>query len=51
MLTLDRPNLDWTLLAGGLGVEAARATTLDDLGRQLQRAFSRRGPYLIELVL
>ena len=51
MLTLDRPNLDWTLLAGGLGVEAARSTTLDDLGRQFQRAFSRRGPYLIELVL
>jgi acetolactate synthase-1/2/3 large subunit len=51
MLTLDRPDLDWTALAAGLGVEAARSATLDDLGRQLQRAFSRRGPCLIELAL
>ena len=51
MLTLDRPHLDWTALAQGLGVEAARAETLDALARALRRAFSRRGPYLIELVI
>jgi acetolactate synthase-1/2/3 large subunit len=50
MLTLDRPNLDWVALARGHGVEAARADTLDALAEKLQRAFSRRGPYLIELV-
>lgn len=51
MLTLDRPHLDWVALSRGQGVEAARATTLDALGRQLKRAFARRGPYLIELVM
>lgn len=50
MLTLDRPDLDWVALARGHGVEGSRATTLDELGAQLKRAFSRRGPYLIELV-
>jgi len=51
MLTLDRPDLDWVALARGHGVEGSRATTLDELGEQLKRAFSRRGPYLIELVI
>ncbi len=50
MLTLDRPDLDWVALARGHGVEAARATTLDELGDRLKRAFSRRGPYVIELI-
>ncbi len=51
MLTLDRPHLDWTALARGQGVEAARAQTLDELAQHLRRGFSRRGPYLIELVI
>jgi acetolactate synthase-1/2/3 large subunit len=51
MLTLDRPHLDWVALARGHGVEAARALTLEELAQQLGRAFSRRGPFLIELVL
>lgn len=51
MLTLDRPDLDWVALARGHGVEAAQAATLDELGAQLKRAFSRRGPYVIELVI
>ena len=51
MLTLDRPILDWTALARGQGVEAARAETLDEFAQQLKRAFARKGPYLIELVM
>jgi len=51
MLTLDRPYLDWVALARGHGVEAARALTLEELAQQLGRAFSRHGPFLIELVL
>ena len=51
MLTLDRPFLDWTALARGQGVEAGRAETLEQFSEQLRRAFSRRGPYLIELVI
>ena len=51
MLTLDRPSLDWVSLARGHGVEAGRAQKLDELAEQMKRAFSRRGPYLIELVI
>jgi acetolactate synthase I/II/III large subunit len=50
MLTLDRPSLDWVALARGHGLEASRATTLEEFARELQRAFARRGPCLIELV-
>jgi acetolactate synthase-1/2/3 large subunit len=50
MLTLDRPHLDWVALARGHGVEAARAQTLEEFARELNRAFARRGPYLVELV-
>ena len=51
MLTLDRPQLDWRAMAKAHGVEAGMATDLDGLVRQLNRGFSVRGPYLIELVL
>jgi acetolactate synthase I/II/III large subunit len=51
MLTLDRPDLDWVALARGHGVDAARASTLDQLAAELSRAFARRGPYLVELVI
>jgi acetolactate synthase-1/2/3 large subunit len=51
MLTLDRPQLDWRAMAKAHGVEAGMATDLDGLIRQLNRGFSVRGPYLIELVL
>lgn len=51
MLTLDRPNLDWTALARGQGVEAGRAETLEEFAQQLKRAFARKGPCLIELVM
>jgi acetolactate synthase-1/2/3 large subunit len=50
MLTLDRPHLDWVALARGHGVESARAGTLEEFAAQLEKAFARRGPYLIELV-
>ncbi len=51
ILTLDRPNLDWTALAQGCGVEAGRATSLDELAHQFKRGLSAHGPYLIELVM
>lgn len=50
MLTLDRPHLDWVALARGLGVEGGRAATLEEFALQLKSAFTRRGPYLVELV-
>jgi len=51
MLMLDRPDLDWCSLARGMGVEAGRAATLEHLAQQLQQAYSRRGPYLVEAVM
>ena len=51
MLTLDRPNLDWLALARGHGVEAGRATDLDELAVQLKRGLACQGPYLIELLM
>lgn len=51
MLTLDRPDLDWVSIAKGFGVEAGRATTLDELAVQFRRGLATTGPYLVELVM
>lgn len=51
MLSLDRPDLDWVALARGMGLEAARADTMDDFHTALARAIASRGPALIEAVL
>ena len=51
MLDLSRPDLDFVALARGMGVEAGRATTADELNRQLAAGLASEGPYLIEAVL
>ena len=51
MMELDRPALDWVGLARGLGVEAGRAKTMEELERQLATGLSSEGPYLIDLML
>jgi acetolactate synthase I/II/III large subunit len=51
MLDIDQPALQWTHLATGMGVEAARATTAEEFGHALQAALSRKGPFLIEAVI
>lgn len=51
MLTLDRPDLDWVSLAKGFGVEAGRATTLDELAVQFRCGLAMPGPYLIEVMM
>ncbi|AVT81177.1 acetolactate synthase large subunit [Rhodopseudomonas palustris] len=51
MLQLDQPELDWTKMSQGLGVEASRATTLSEFSRALDAALARRGPYLIEAMV
>jgi len=51
MLTLDRPTLDFTLLAKGMGVPGAKAHDLDELNKQLTYAMSTKGPYLIDVVM
>ncbi|MCK8786822.1 acetolactate synthase large subunit [Roseomonas sp. NAR14] len=51
MLDLGNPDLDWVRLAAGMGVEAARAETLEACGDLLTQSCARPGPFLIELVI
>ena len=51
MLTLDRPNLEFVALAKGFGVDAGRATNLDELAQQFKRGLAVQGPYLIEVAI
>src|SRR5215203_3742359 len=51
MMELDRPVLDWLGLARGMGVEAGRAKTMEELELQLAAGLRSEGPYLIDLVL
>jgi acetolactate synthase-1/2/3 large subunit len=51
MLDLSRPDLDFAALANGMGVEAARATTADEVVAGLERGLASPGPYLVDAVL
>jgi acetolactate synthase-1/2/3 large subunit len=51
MMDIGNPELDWVRMAEGLGVEAARATTLEGCADLLRQSFAQPGPFLIELVI
>ncbi|MGU7771620.1 acetolactate synthase large subunit [Burkholderia sp. MR1-5-21] len=51
MLDLSNPDLDWVKLANGMGVEAARATTLEELAVLMKQSFRQQGPFLIDLII
>lgn len=51
MLELGNPSLGWTKLANGMGVEAARATSLDELADLMKNSFNKTGPFLVELMI
>ncbi|WP_019996804.1 acetolactate synthase large subunit [Aureimonas ureilytica] len=51
MLDLDDPAIDWVSLAQSMGVEAARAETVETFEDLLKIAFSRPGPFLIEAAI
>jgi acetolactate synthase-1/2/3 large subunit len=51
MLNLSNPDIDWTKLAEGMGVPAARAATMDELNLLLKTSLERAGPFLIELMI
>ncbi len=48
---LSRPPLDWVRLAGGMGVPASRADSIDSLRDALSRALAAAGPHLVEVAL
>jgi acetolactate synthase-1/2/3 large subunit len=51
MMDLGNPDLGWTKVAAGMGVEAARAESCERFADLLTHSARRRGPFLIELVL
>lgn len=50
MMDLGNPDIDWRLVSRGLGVEAARAETMEEFADLLRVANGRSGPFLIELM-
>lgn len=51
MLDLSAPSLSWVNLANGMGVEAARATSLEECGDLMKASFGKQAPFLIELMV
>ena len=51
LFDLGPPDLDWIKLAGGMGMEAVRADTLDKFADVFKSACARKGPFLIELAV
>ena len=51
MFGLDRPNLNWTSIAIGMGVEGELVESSEDLASAFQRGLEKQGPYLIEAVI
>jgi len=48
---IGRPDLDWPLLAKGMGVPGTRVTSLDAFGKALRAGLAGEGPTLIEVSL
>ncbi len=46
---LSNPDLDWTKIAGGMGVEASSAHNCEQFADLLRHSFRQSGPFLIEL--
>jgi len=51
LLDLGNPDLDWVRIANGLGVEASRVATGEELAAHYASAMTHAGPRLIEVVL
>jgi acetolactate synthase-1/2/3 large subunit len=51
MFEIGRPDLDWVLLAKGMGVPATRVDSLDGFAKALREGFASEGPTLIEVPL
>ncbi|MCW8277284.1 acetolactate synthase large subunit [Pseudomonas sp. PCH199] len=51
MLDIGNPDLDWVQIATGMGVEAAKAETMERFNELFAMANHRPGPFLIELVV
>jgi acetolactate synthase-1/2/3 large subunit len=51
MLDLHNPEMNWTRIAEGFGIEASRASTAEEFNAQYASAMKQRGPRLIEAMI
>ena len=51
MLSINRPDLDWVAMARGMGVEASRANTCEQLAKAIDAGLRSKGPYLIQVTV
>jgi acetolactate synthase I/II/III large subunit len=51
LFDLERPTIDWLQVAGAMGVEAARASSLEQFADLFGSSRKRAGPFLIELMI
>jgi acetolactate synthase-1/2/3 large subunit len=51
LFDLSRPEIRWTKLAEGMGVEAVRVESLEGFADAFTSARARRGPFLIEFLI
>ncbi len=51
LFDLGNPDIDWTLLAKGMGVEGTRVDTAEDFTDALEAGLAEDGPRLIEAVI
>lgn len=49
MLDLSNPEIDWIKIANGMGVDGARADTLERCGDLMKQSFKSDAPFVIEL--
>jgi acetolactate synthase-1/2/3 large subunit len=49
LASLEDPAIDWVSLARGFGVDGEAVTTSEGFAASLEKALSRKGPYLIEV--
>jgi acetolactate synthase-1/2/3 large subunit len=49
MMDLGNPDIDFVKIAGGMGVEGARAETMEQFNDLFAQSLSRKGPFLIDL--
>ena len=51
MMDIGNPDIGWVKLAESLGVEAAEASDCERFSDLLASSLSRKGPFLIELMI
>ena len=51
MLSLKNPELDWTSISKGMGVDAVKVNNIEDLVKYFKYGIKEKGPFLIEVLI